>query len=151
MLVYPSFCTGLAIIQWFFFCHHKKGGMQWMYYYSSTRLPRPSLILTFNVCFFIDVFLQILIFTILTIHKHSLGSCEVPQKVWARWFSRFDVYRLQTNRQAKYIYIYRCIFVENEKGWIISFLQLGINMFALRENSLERFFSVELNGSNEIH
>jgi len=44
------------------------------------------------------------IFKILIIHKPSLGSREVPQKFGPDRFSRFDVYWIQTNRQAKFIY-----------------------------------------------
>ena len=44
-----------------------------------------------------------IILKILITHKPSMGPCEVPHKVWAR----FDVYLIQTNtqtpRQAKYI------------------------------------------------
>ena len=40
-------------------------------------------------------------------HKPSLGSCEVPHKIWSYRFCRFDVYWIQTdrqiNRQATYI------------------------------------------------
>ena len=42
----------------------------------------------------------------LIIHKPSLGSYEVPHKIEPDRFSRFDVYRTQTNkptnRQEKY-------------------------------------------------
>ena len=39
---------------------------------------------------------------ILSIHKPSLRSCEVPYTInGLNQFSRFDVYRLQTNRKAK--------------------------------------------------
>ena len=42
----------------------------------------------------------------LTIHKPSLGPCEVPQKFGPDRFSRFDVYRLQTNKQTSNIDVY---------------------------------------------
>ena len=44
--------------------------------------------------------------SILTIHNPSLGSCELPQKMWARLvqsFLRLSVTNKQSNRQAKYI------------------------------------------------
>ena len=43
------------------------------------------------------------IFEILIITKPSLGPCEVPHKMWAR----FVVYWIQTDRKEKYFY--RCI------------------------------------------
>ena len=53
------------------------------------------------------------IFSILTIHKPFLGSWELRsrKKFVPNWFSRFDVYRLQTNnRQVKYIQGMGCSF-----------------------------------------
>ena len=52
------------------------------------------------------------IFEILIIHKPSLWSRDVPQKIWARSVQPF--WRLldtnkQTNRQTKFIDIYRCL------------------------------------------
>ena len=41
-----------------------------------------------------------LIFEILIIHKPSLGSYEVPHKIWARSVQFFNVYWIQTNRQT---------------------------------------------------
>ena len=38
------------------------------------------------------------IFEILIIHKPSLGSHGVTQKIWADRFSRFDLYWIQINR-----------------------------------------------------
>ena len=49
-------------------------------------------------------------FVILSIHKPFLGSCEIPQKNWARLillFWRFSV----TNKQAKYS-IYNFVFAD---------------------------------------
>ena len=43
------------------------------------------------------------IFEILIIHKPSLWSREVPQKIWARSVQPFIGYK-QTDRQAKFIY-----------------------------------------------
>ena len=40
------------------------------------------------------------IFEILIIHKPSLWSRDVPQKIWPDRFSRFDVYWIQTNKQT---------------------------------------------------
>ena len=40
------------------------------------------------------------IFAILIIHNPSLESCEVPKKFEPGWFSHFDVYQLQTDRQT---------------------------------------------------
>jgi len=37
-------------------------------------------------------------------HKPSLWSRDVPQKFGPDRFSRFDVYWIQTDRQAKFIY-----------------------------------------------
>ena len=49
-------------------------------------------------------------FEILIIHKPSLGSREIPQKIGPDRVSRFDVYWIQTdkqtNKQAKFIYRY---------------------------------------------
>ena len=42
------------------------------------------------------------VFEILIIHKPSLGSCEVPHKIWIRSVKPFIGYK-QTDRQAKYI------------------------------------------------
>ena len=39
-------------------------------------------------------------YSILIIHKPSLGSCEVPQKCGPDRFSRFDVYLIQTDKQT---------------------------------------------------
>ena len=50
-------------------------------------------------------FLRRQIFEILMIHKPSLESLDVPQKFGPDRFSRFDVYRIQTDSQAKFIYI----------------------------------------------
>ena len=38
------------------------------------------------------------IFEILIIHKPSLGSHGVTQKIWADRFSRFDIYWIQTDK-----------------------------------------------------
>ena len=48
------------------------------------------------------LFLEILI-----IHKPALGTCEVPHKIWANQFWRFDVYWIPTNKHPdmKSIYI----------------------------------------------
>ena len=35
-----------------------------------------------------------------TTNKPSLGSRDVPHKIWAVQFSRFDVYWIQTDRQT---------------------------------------------------
>ena len=41
------------------------------------------------------------LFVILSIYKNSLAlKCEVPQKMCPDRFSRFDVYRLQTNKHS---------------------------------------------------
>ena len=37
---------------------------------------------------------------IFIIHKHSLGSCEAPQQIWAGSVQLFLVYWIQTNRQT---------------------------------------------------
>ena len=70
--------------------------------------------LTFKCCIFIVFFRGFKkrkfarqIFSILSVHKPFLGSCEVPQKIWARSFQpfwRLLVKNKQTNRQTKYIY-----------------------------------------------
>ena len=44
-------------------------------------------------------------FSILTIHKPSLGSCEVPQKFGPDRFSRFVVYRIRKDKQTSKVYI----------------------------------------------
>ena len=50
------------------------------------------------------------IFEILIIHKPSLGSLDVPQKIGPDRFSRFDFYWIQTDRQTdrQAKFIYRC-------------------------------------------
>ena len=56
--------------------------------------------------------LKHIVFLIFIIHKPSLWSRDVPQKIWARFFQPFNVYWIQTNRQtprqtdrqAKFIY-----------------------------------------------
>ena len=52
---------------------------------------------------FFSLIWNIFFFSILTIHNHkpSMGSCEVPQICWTDRFSRFDVYRLKTNKHPK--------------------------------------------------
>ena len=40
------------------------------------------------------------ILKILIIHNPSLGSCEVPHKIWAQLAQSFDVYWMQTNKQT---------------------------------------------------
>ena len=56
------------------------------------------------------------------IHKPSLGSLEVPQKIGPDRFSRFDVYWIQTDKQSIYIsrYIYKLAIADQKAGpnWI---------------------------------
>ena len=60
------------------------------------------------------------------IHKASLGSREVPQKIWARLVQSF--WRLlDTNRQAKYIYTY-----------IYLYICLGIRLVTEREEEAKK-------------
>ena len=65
------------------------------------------------------------IFEILIIHKPSLWSRDVPQKIGPDRFSRFDVYWIQTNKQtpkhqniqAKFIYWWRNFVLIVVTGW----------------------------------
>ena len=58
------------------------------------------------------------------IYKPSLGSLDVPQKIWARSVQPFwrllDTNR-QTNRQAKFIYRFRGF-----KVWVYAFLFINV-------------------------
>ena len=40
------------------------------------------------------------------IYKPSLGSHEVPQQFGSDWFSRFNVYWIQTHRQTSKVYVW---------------------------------------------
>ena len=71
------------------------------------------------------------IFEILIIYKPSLGTCEVPHKIWARSVKSFFLFLektdRQTNRQAKYRLLILNRYIEEFlQGQMITFKGEGV-------------------------
>ena len=61
------------------------------------------------------------IFEILIIHKPSLGSRDVPYKIWSRSVQPFWRFWIQTDRQAKFIYIEVTFYLKILNGTLLTF------------------------------
>ena len=105
-LIYILGCAHLLFQLWTFsLCIHCKTKIHWFH---KKKIVDFENLLEIEICWR-------QIFKILIIHKPSLGSCEVPQKTWAESVQPFSntnkqTFR-QTDRQAKYIFIYLFSFI----------------------------------------